>query len=51
MCVEQEELAMLRRHLEGRDGELRRLHDETGFRGITPVGMDIGDRGDIMGRS
>uniref|UniRef100_A0A8C7S0E5 PPFIA binding protein 1b n=1 Tax=Oncorhynchus mykiss TaxID=8022 RepID=A0A8C7S0E5_ONCMY len=39
-----EELAMLRRHLEGRDGELRRLHDETGFRGITPVGMDIGDR-------
>uniref|UniRef100_A0A8C7S0R4 PPFIA binding protein 1b n=1 Tax=Oncorhynchus mykiss TaxID=8022 RepID=A0A8C7S0R4_ONCMY len=44
-----EELAMLRRHLEGRDGELRRLHDETGFRGITPVGMDIGDRGDIMG--
>ncbi|XP_041694029.1 liprin-beta-1 isoform X2 [Coregonus clupeaformis] len=39
-----EELAMLRRHLEGRDGELRRLHDETGFRGITPVGMDSGDR-------
>uniref|UniRef100_A0A8C8ISZ3 SAM domain-containing protein n=1 Tax=Oncorhynchus tshawytscha TaxID=74940 RepID=A0A8C8ISZ3_ONCTS len=39
-----EELAMLKRHLEGRDGELRRLHDETGFRGITPVGMDSGDR-------
>ncbi|XP_055789849.1 liprin-beta-1-like isoform X6 [Salvelinus fontinalis] len=39
-----EELAMLRRHLEGRDGELRRLHGETGFRGITPVGMDSGDR-------
>ncbi|XP_035645640.2 liprin-beta-1b isoform X7 [Oncorhynchus keta] len=39
-----DELAMLRRHLEGRDGELRRLHDETGFRGITPVGMDSGDR-------
>uniref|UniRef100_A0A673XBT6 PPFIA binding protein 1b n=1 Tax=Salmo trutta TaxID=8032 RepID=A0A673XBT6_SALTR len=39
-----EELAMLRRHLEGRDRELRRLHDETGFRGITPVGMDSGDR-------
>lgn len=51
MCVEQEELAMLRRHLEGRDRELRRLHDETGFRGITPVGMDSGDRGEIMGRS
>uniref|UniRef100_A0A8C8MEZ7 SAM domain-containing protein n=1 Tax=Oncorhynchus tshawytscha TaxID=74940 RepID=A0A8C8MEZ7_ONCTS len=32
-----EELAMLKRHLEGRDGELRRLHDETGFRGITPL--------------
>uniref|UniRef100_A0A8C7KZ84 PPFIA binding protein 1b n=1 Tax=Oncorhynchus kisutch TaxID=8019 RepID=A0A8C7KZ84_ONCKI len=32
-----EELAMLKRHLEGRDGELRRLHDETGFRGITPM--------------
>uniref|UniRef100_A0A673X117 PPFIA binding protein 1b n=1 Tax=Salmo trutta TaxID=8032 RepID=A0A673X117_SALTR len=44
-----EELAMLRRHLEGRDRELRRLHDETGFRGITPVGMDSGDRGEIMG--
>uniref|UniRef100_A0A673X153 PPFIA binding protein 1b n=1 Tax=Salmo trutta TaxID=8032 RepID=A0A673X153_SALTR len=43
-----EELAMLRRHLEGRDRELRRLHDETGFRGITPVGMDSGDRGEIM---
>ncbi|XP_064785705.1 liprin-beta-1-like isoform X4 [Oncorhynchus masou masou] len=39
-----EELAMLKRHLEGRDGELSRLHDETGFRGITPVGMDSGDR-------
>uniref|UniRef100_A0A8C8IUG9 SAM domain-containing protein n=1 Tax=Oncorhynchus tshawytscha TaxID=74940 RepID=A0A8C8IUG9_ONCTS len=46
-----EELAMLKRHLEGRDGELRRLHDETGFRGITPVGMDSGDRGDIIGRN
>ncbi|CAB1313627.1 unnamed protein product, partial [Coregonus sp. 'balchen'] len=30
--------------LEGRDGELRRLHGETGFRAITPGGMDSGDR-------
>uniref|UniRef100_A0A8C8J0K8 SAM domain-containing protein n=1 Tax=Oncorhynchus tshawytscha TaxID=74940 RepID=A0A8C8J0K8_ONCTS len=43
-----EELAMLKRHLEGRDGELRRLHDETGFRGITPVGMDSGDRDETL---
>ncbi|XP_041746593.1 liprin-beta-1 isoform X7 [Coregonus clupeaformis] len=39
-----EELATLRRQLEGRDGELRRLHGETGFRAITPGGMDSGDR-------
>uniref|UniRef100_A0A4W5S0U0 PPFIA binding protein 1b n=2 Tax=Hucho hucho TaxID=62062 RepID=A0A4W5S0U0_9TELE len=39
-----EEMAMLRRNMERRDMDLRRLHDETGFRGSTPVGMDSGDR-------
>ncbi|XP_014003709.1 liprin-beta-1 isoform X5 [Salmo salar] len=39
-----EELATLRRQLEGRDREVRRLHGETGFRAITPGGMDSGDR-------
>uniref|UniRef100_A0A674F0X8 PPFIA binding protein 1b n=1 Tax=Salmo trutta TaxID=8032 RepID=A0A674F0X8_SALTR len=43
-----EELATLRRQLEGRDREVRRLHGETGFRAITPGGMDSGDRGKIM---
>uniref|UniRef100_A0A4W5LWQ0 PPFIA binding protein 1b n=1 Tax=Hucho hucho TaxID=62062 RepID=A0A4W5LWQ0_9TELE len=39
-----EELAMLRRQLEGRDREVRRLHGETEFRAIIPGGMDSGDR-------
>uniref|UniRef100_A0A671XPA1 PPFIA binding protein 1b n=1 Tax=Sparus aurata TaxID=8175 RepID=A0A671XPA1_SPAAU len=30
-----EELAILRRQLEGKDGEMRRLQDETGFKGVT----------------
>ena len=38
----------LRRQLEGRDREVRRLHGETGFRANTPGGMDCGDRGEIM---
>ncbi|XP_029552621.1 liprin-beta-1 isoform X7 [Salmo trutta] len=42
--LQQEELATLRRQLEGRDREVRRLHGETGFRAITPGGMDSGDR-------
>uniref|UniRef100_A0A6Q2Y352 SAM domain-containing protein n=1 Tax=Esox lucius TaxID=8010 RepID=A0A6Q2Y352_ESOLU len=40
-----EELAVLRRELEDRDGELRRLNQETGFRAITSGGLDSGDRG------
>uniref|UniRef100_A0A8C7V561 PPFIA binding protein 1b n=1 Tax=Oncorhynchus mykiss TaxID=8022 RepID=A0A8C7V561_ONCMY len=43
-----EELVTLRRQLEGRDREMRRLHGETGFRANTPGGMDCGDRGEIM---
>ncbi|XP_024254659.1 liprin-beta-1 isoform X1 [Oncorhynchus tshawytscha] len=39
-----EELVTLRRQLEGRDREVRRLHGETGFRANTPGGMDCGDR-------
>ncbi|XP_055795832.1 liprin-beta-1-like isoform X3 [Salvelinus fontinalis] len=39
-----EELVTLRRQLEGRDREMRRLHGETGFRAITPGGMDSGER-------
>ncbi|XP_059191096.1 liprin-beta-1b isoform X5 [Centropristis striata] len=35
-----EELAMLRRQLEGRDGEMRRLQDETGFKAIAPSSSD-----------
>ncbi|KAJ8002948.1 hypothetical protein DPEC_G00164260 [Dallia pectoralis] len=39
-----EELAVLRRELEERDGELRRLNHQTGFRAITSSGLDTGDR-------
>ncbi|XP_064807664.1 liprin-beta-1-like isoform X4 [Oncorhynchus masou masou] len=39
-----EELVTLRRQLEGRDREVRRLHGETGFRANTPGGMDCGER-------
>ncbi|XP_063052501.1 liprin-beta-1b isoform X8 [Engraulis encrasicolus] len=35
-----EELLVLRQHLDGRDGELRRLQDETGSRSTTPAGAD-----------
>uniref|UniRef100_A0A6Q2XJB8 SAM domain-containing protein n=1 Tax=Esox lucius TaxID=8010 RepID=A0A6Q2XJB8_ESOLU len=43
-----EELAVLRRELEDRDGELRRLNQETGFRAITSGGLDSGDRDETL---
>ncbi|XP_041966382.1 liprin-beta-1b isoform X7 [Alosa sapidissima] len=39
-----EELMMLHQQLDGRDGELRRLQDETGYRSVTPAGADSGER-------
>uniref|UniRef100_A0A8C2KZ22 PPFIA binding protein 1b n=1 Tax=Cyprinus carpio TaxID=7962 RepID=A0A8C2KZ22_CYPCA len=39
-----EELVMLRRQLDGRDGDLRRLQDETGSRSPTPAGLDSTER-------
>lgn len=39
-----EELAMLRRQLEGRDGEMRRLQDETGFKAIASSSSDPTER-------
>lgn len=42
---EQEELAILRRQLEGKDGEMRRLQDETGFKAIGLNGAEPTDRG------
>nr|XP_055030168.1 liprin-beta-1b isoform X8 [Misgurnus anguillicaudatus] len=39
-----EELVTLRRQLDGRDGELRRLQDETGSRSSTPAGLDSTER-------
>jgi len=41
----QEELVTLRRQLDGRDGDLRRLQDETGSRSPTPAGLDGTERG------
>ncbi len=43
--VGQEELAMLRRQLEGKDGEMRRLQDETGFKAIASSSADPTERG------
>lgn len=43
--VGQEELAILRRQLEGRDGEMRRLQDETGFKAIASSSSDPTERG------
>uniref|UniRef100_A0A3Q2VUV9 PPFIA binding protein 1b n=1 Tax=Haplochromis burtoni TaxID=8153 RepID=A0A3Q2VUV9_HAPBU len=40
-----EELAILRRQLEGKDGEMRRLQDETGFKAIGLNGAEPTDRG------
>ncbi|XP_073706456.1 liprin-beta-1b isoform X2 [Garra rufa] len=39
-----EELVTLRRQLDGRDGDLRRLQDETGSRSPTPAGLDGTER-------
>ncbi|XP_033997139.1 liprin-beta-1b isoform X5 [Trematomus bernacchii] len=39
-----EELAILRRQLEGRDGEMRRLQDETGFKAIASSSSDPTER-------
>ena len=44
-CVGQEELAMLRRQLEGTDGEMRRLQEETGFKAISSSSTDPIERG------
>lgn len=41
-----EELAILRRQLDGKDGELRRLQDETGSRSPTPAGLETAERGE-----
>uniref|UniRef100_A0A672R1G1 Liprin-beta-1-like n=1 Tax=Sinocyclocheilus grahami TaxID=75366 RepID=A0A672R1G1_SINGR len=40
-----EELVTLRRQLDGRDGDLRMLQDETGSRSPTPAGLDSTERG------
>uniref|UniRef100_A0AAQ5YXS5 SAM domain-containing protein n=1 Tax=Amphiprion ocellaris TaxID=80972 RepID=A0AAQ5YXS5_AMPOC len=40
-----EELAILRRQLEGKDGEMRRLQDETGFKSISLSSADPAERG------
>ncbi|XP_029908748.1 liprin-beta-1b isoform X2 [Myripristis murdjan] len=39
-----EELATLRRQLEGRDGEMRRLQDEMGFKAIASSSLDPAER-------
>ncbi|XP_023151742.2 liprin-beta-1b isoform X5 [Amphiprion ocellaris] len=39
-----EELAILRRQLEGKDGEMRRLQDETGFKSISLSSADPAER-------
>lgn len=39
-----EELAILRRQLEGKDGEMRRLQDETVFKGVTSSSADPTER-------
>lgn len=43
--VGQEELAILRRQLEGKDGEMRRLQDETGFKAVASSSADPTERG------
>lgn len=43
--VGQEELAILKRQLEGKDGEMRRLQDETGFKAVALSGADPLERG------
>lgn len=43
--VGQEELAMLRRQLEGKDGEMRRLQDDTSFKAIASSSTDPSEKG------
>lgn len=43
--VGQEELAVLRRQLEGKDGEMRRLQDETSYKSIASSGAEPTERG------
>uniref|UniRef100_A0A671XPB5 PPFIA binding protein 1b n=1 Tax=Sparus aurata TaxID=8175 RepID=A0A671XPB5_SPAAU len=43
-----EELAILRRQLEGKDGEMRRLQDETGFKGVTSSSADPTERDETL---
>lgn len=43
--VEQEELAILRRQLEGKDGEMRRVQDETDFKASASSSADPTERG------
>ncbi|XP_070762827.1 liprin-beta-1b isoform X2 [Enoplosus armatus] len=43
-----EELAMLRRQLEGKDGEMRRLQDETGFKAIASSSADPTERDETL---
>lgn len=47
--VGQEELAILRRQLEGSDGEMRRLQDETGFKAMASSSSDPTERGGKAG--
>lgn len=47
-CVFKEELLTVRRQLEGRDGELKRLQDETGSRSPTPAGSESTERGECL---
>lgn len=44
--VGQEELAVLRRQLEGKDLEVRRLQDETSYKSTASSGADPTDRGE-----
>ncbi len=48
--VGQEELAVLRRQLEGKDGEVRRLQDETGFKAVASSSADPTERGGKAGQ-
>ncbi|XP_071393797.1 liprin-beta-1b isoform X2 [Centroberyx affinis] len=43
-----EELATLRRQLEGRDGEMRRLQDEAGFKAVVSSSMDPIERDETL---
>lgn len=41
----QEELGVLRRQLEGKDGEIRRIQDETCFKAVASSSPDPAERG------